>query len=364
MTDWIAEVKARGVADVADALGLTVQARSSTDTSVSPCPACQAEHRGSSDRRRGPIGLTADGGGWHCHRPDCQAGGDAVDLAALVARGVVPGKGDTAGWAEVQACCAAHGLCLSESMAATWTPTVRAPRPTPPAIPTPPPRRPPEGEVDALWDRCLPATDDADVRAWLEQRLRHQARVLRVADRDLARALPRDALPDWCRYLGESWWDTTHRLLVAMYGPGGRLESLHARALRPTRPGDKAASPRGAAVRGLVMADALGRELLAGNALPLVGRVLIAEGVPDFLTAATHYGDTAEDAPAVLGVISGSWTSAIAATIPTGWTVIIATDHDADGEKYAAHIHATLTGRCECRRMRVSPYPESQKTTT
>jgi hypothetical protein len=210
--------------------------------------------------------------------------------------------------------------------------------------------------VRDLWARCLPVPDDPDVRAWLTGRTLDPAR---VAERELVRALPMSGpLPRWCQYRGTSWRVSSHRVIVPLYGTGGRLESLHARAVAPQTPKDKAASPRDAEIRGLVMAEALGRFLLEGAPPPGAGKVIVAEGVPDFLTWATHYGDAAEDAPAVLGVIAGSWSPALAATIPTGWTVLIRTHADAAGDKYAETIRASLAGRCACKRPRqpVSTY--------
>jgi hypothetical protein len=358
VSQWAAAVKRRGVAEVATALGLEVRPRS---RSLGPCLACQAPRRGTSDPR-GPVGLTADGLGWRCHR--CHAAGDAVTLAALVAHGTVPEKGDTAGWRAVAAFCEAHGLCTSHETAA---PRPAMPRsrhatasPSPPPAPTPAPKRPPEAEVRALWHRCHAVTDDADVCAWLLEGEKRRIDPALVAERDLARTLPRAGpLPAWCVYRGASWRTSSHRVIVPLYGAGGRLESLHARAVAPQAAKDKAASPRDAEVRGLVMADAGGRVLLEGATPPSAGKVIVAEGVPDFLTWATHYGDAAEDAPPVLGMIAGSWTLAIAATIPTGWTVIIRTHRDAAGDAYAEKIRASVAGRCACLRMRVSPYPHS-----
>ena len=102
-------------------------------------------------------------------------------------------------------------------------------------------------------------------------------------------------------------------------------------------------------MRGLVMADALAREILRGAPPDWWSdprRVLVVEGVPDFLTWATRYGDAAEDAPAVLGVIAGSWSSEIAATVPNGCRVIVRTHHDDAGDKYAEKIRASLANRC------------------
>jgi len=348
---WADEVKARGVASVATALGLEV--RRGGPGSLTPCPACQAPQRGSTDRR-GPVGLTRDGLGWRCHR--CQASGNAVDLAALVSRGTVPSTSDKAGWRDVATFCEAHGFCTPSTPGTTPSPRPRAkatpPPPAPP--PAPPPVRPPEAEVRALWEACGLVTEDADVCAWLEARALDPTV---VAERELVRALPlTGSLPRWCCYSGRGWRGSSHRVIVPLYGPGGRLESLHARAVNPATPKkDKAASPKDAEVRGLVMADAGGRLLLEGTAPPGARQVLVTEGVPDFLTWATRFGDAAEDAPPVLGVIAGSWSADIAATIPRGWTVIIHTHNDKAGNKYAATIHASVAGRNECKRRRSHP---------
>ncbi len=79
-TGWIDEAKANKIFDVAPALGL----RPARGQSFKPCPACNAEKRGSSDSR-GPVGVRSDGLGWRCW--SCDAKGDVVDLAAFVKAG-------------------------------------------------------------------------------------------------------------------------------------------------------------------------------------------------------------------------------------------------------------------------------------
>ncbi len=101
------------------------------------------------------------------------------------------------------------------------------------------------------------------------------------------------------------------------------------------------------------MADSLARLLLAGALLGdgttaesevrRVG-VLIVEGVPDYLYWGTRFGDAAGSAPAILGVISGSWNDSIAAHIPDGTRVAVRTHLDPAGERYAASIIPTRTG--------------------
>ncbi|WP_434348144.1 hypothetical protein ACN6A1_10615 [Myxococcus virescens] len=72
--------------------------------------------------------------------------------------------------------------------------------------------------------------------------------------------------------------------------------------------------------------------------------------MPDFLTRATDYSEAAEGAPAVLSVLSGSWTTALAARVPNGTIVGIDTHQDAAGERYARTIAATLAERCRLKR--------------
>ena len=73
---WIDEVKGSSVADIASAFGL----KATRGNAVKPCPACNAEQRGSTDRR-GPVGLRPDGQGFKCWK--CEITGDSPELASL-----------------------------------------------------------------------------------------------------------------------------------------------------------------------------------------------------------------------------------------------------------------------------------------
>jgi hypothetical protein len=219
----------------------------------------------------------------------------------------------------------------------------------PPRRPNTPSSRPPAVEVARLWAQCRPLSFIPDVAAAWDAR---GLDVVTIEDRDLARALPTGIqMPRWA-WGPHGRWDSPYRLIVPMFDAVGHLVSLHARAARGANP--KGLSPAGHAIAGTVMADALARRMLAGDAPDDLRRssLLIAEGVPDFLTWATHWGDAAENAPAVLGVIAGSWTSEVAARVPTGMRVGIATHADDAGEGYARGIAATLADRCELVRCR------------
>lgn len=354
--NWIAEVKAFGVLEVARLAGLKVAGlkvaglEAGRRKSLTPCPSCQAERRGHNDPI-GPVGLTRNEQGWHCHR--CQAKGDALALASwhVLGRGEARDREE---WAEVRAWCSEQGLCeplASRKDSSKPTPPKRTPAPP---RPQEPPRRPPAAEVLEVWDQALAVEDDPEVHDWLKDvRGFDPLHLAFIVDRDLARALPKDKpLPSWCRFRGRPWPETGHRLIVRMFGAAGALESLHARSVLPgASAGEKAAAAAGVSCAGLVLADPLGQLLLETGAAPPWWqgpiRFVVAEGEPDFLTWATSYGDAAQDAPAVLGVVSGSWTQEIADRIPSDSVISLRTHQDEAGNQYALKIKDTLAGRCK-----------------
>ena len=200
-------------------------------------------------------------------------------------------------------------------------------------------RYPPQ--VAELWARCGSMREDTALSDALRARAIDPAA---VADLDLARVLPRVRLPDWCR----SWSRSGNRLVLPLFDARGQLASLHGRILaKPLPMGQrKGRFPRGYTARGLVMADATARALLAAGAGPhWTGEAHIVEGATDFLTLATRWGDAAEQTPATLGIFAGAWSAELAARIPRGATVRIFAHGDPAGQRYADEIRATL-GRC------------------
>ena len=293
----------------------------------------------------------------------------------LVAAGAVDGE---AAARELEAAALALGLPLPE-VTATLRSGLRAgmsnpatvpegepapPRPGParaPVLPPEPPQgqepppRPPRAEVEALWRLARPVTEDREVSTWLAGRAISRGRVELY---DLARAIPAGAqLPRWagCQRVP---WSAHHRLVARGWGSTGAAESLHARAVGELPEGlPKGLWPAAGAgsARGLVMADGWGRQILTTGGRPdgWAGELVVAEGLPDWLDVATNYSDSDEAAPAVFGVTAGSWTPEIAARVPEGTRVIIATDPDEAGDKYAQKVGATFQGRdCELRRWR------------
>jgi len=368
---WIDTAKGATVEAVAGELGLDVRRRA-----FGPCPACGAERRGGGDRRP-PCGF---GNGWRCFR--CDARGDALDLVARVVAGARLRELTLERMAEVRAWYAAHGWC-DPAPGGPAAPFVARRAPAAPAEPAP--VYPPVAEVAALWSACAALTDVpwgyrgggrwADPAVpWLEKWRGLSCRALGALD--LARLLPLDPdahpWPSWIPRLGMGRveWLQLYRLAVPMYDATGALRSLRFRAVTDVcEPGadglrwraldvkghQKALAATGSTVRGLTLADPVGRALLAGElaSAPWDGRVVVTEGEPDLWTWSTRQRrGMAPDALtwAVLGVVNGSWTADLAARVPSGAKVALRTHADAAGVAYAENIRRTLAARCDVRR--------------
>lgn len=332
---WLVQLRDRGVLAVGKALGLQEIRR----WSLSPCPSCGRTKRGSHDHR-GPIGIRRDNAGWVCHR--CEASGDPITLAAWV----VEGQPKPFSWRRIWIECCDAGLCdgpypspRPQGHTLQRKPISRLlPKPTPYV-----PRYPPASEIRKLWERCVPVTRDIEVAAWLAGRcLDPEA----IAYLDLVRCLPMSSvqLPSWARMGLYSWAQSSHRIIVRFWNAHGDPVTLHARATKgDAKP--KGISPRGFDIQGTVMADRQGWELLRSASTER--QVLIAEGVPDWLVWSTWAQRKGSTAPAVLGVISGSWTDDIAKRIPDRTRVLVRTHPDKAGHKYADKITASLISRCK-----------------
>ena len=230
-----------------------------------------------------------------------------------------------------------------------------APRPAPQPAPTL--DYPDAAEVAALWAAAEPIEADPEEHPEADTAA---ARYLagRAIDPgavdlyQLARVLPVDApAPSWARCRGIPW-PRSHRLILPVVDHTGAVRSLRAWKIDSTESdAPKRTAPAGKAIAGLVLACPVARRMLATGKAPSWATeaapfdVIIAEGEPDFLTWAARVSDTNEAPPAVLGIVAGSWCEAIAARIPDGSRVILWTDDDEAGDRYAAEIKASLAGR-------------------
>lgn len=258
-----------------------------------------------------------------------------------------------------------------------WTAAPVVARRAPVAPAEPAPVYPPVTEVAALWAACgdldRASIYEPAVR-WLEKRRGLLCRAL--GGLELARLLPLDPdahpWPSWVPWLGmdPARWLQLYRLAVPMYDATGVLRSLRFRAVTEVctmtpdglrwrsldvKGNQKALAPKGSTVRGLALADPVGRAVLAGEleSAPWDGRVVVTEGEPDLWTWSTKQRlglALGARTWAVLGVVSGSWTEDLAARVPSGCKVSVRTHADAAGDKYAENIWRTLAKRCEVRR--------------
>lgn len=219
------------------------------------------------------------------------------------------------------------------------------------------PARPPKAEVEALWAASSPVLSDPEAVAWFTRRYAERAIVfLENADLwDLVRAIPRDMrLPRWAWSRGGSWLDTGHRLLFRLWDHNGQALSVRVRGLDPTT-APKSLAPAAFSVKGLVLADPLGVQLLVGRVPEWWERheVVIAEGEPDWLVWAAAQREADPQGPAVFGVEAGAWSRRIANRIPDEACVALRVHNDSPGEAYARHIAGSLSGRCQIFRSKV-----------
>lgn len=231
-------------------------------------------------------------------------------------------------------------------------------RPLPP-IPPAPPTYPPLRAVQALWGAADSVLAHEDACAYLERRGLDPERVSRFGRcRYLPKGAPlpnelipelRDAIP---RIECGTWQHAPlhgFRLLFPLLDSLGDVRSLQLRCVidhgEKLRAKSVALKPQ---KRGLVLANRAALALLRrdperskfwGDKAP---EVAIVEGETDFLCAACEETDTIR---AVFGVSSGGWSDAHASAIPEAASVIIATDADHAGNKYAEQIRGTLGKR-------------------
>ncbi len=348
---WIDSMRRIAVPDVAARLGIEEIGRTPGDWCLGPCPACKAEKRHS--KSRDPRGALNVPKGtpvfWVCLQ--CDERGDAVDLVSYCIAGSrfrdasAPRKIEVREW-----CCRMLGL--EPGTPREFVPLVpRAPRPE--AAPS----YPPSDEVAALWGGCVPIAEDA--AAWLTSRGIDPAAVV---DADLARELPATFTPfRWMQHKVDpaagpettaSWGATSHRAIVPLYDATGAMRSVLARPLVPSP--RKSTTPSRFARAGLVMANPIARRMLERTASPRI--VIVCEGETDYLLTAVGPATLTRwpgEPPAVLGMFQGGWSAEPAARVPDGANVIIATDNDPDGDKYAARIASTLEARARIGRVKV-----------
>ncbi len=352
-------LRARQISDLFPILGTPHDARSCA------CPACKAERRGKSDRRYA-FGLRRDGRGGKCHR--CGFSADLVRFAQQVLLDRVVAAGDRAGFSEFCRAAERAGIMAARGEFAGKPPNPQPPNWNPTEL-LEAQERPPQTEVQLIWDACGPVSGDKNVAEWARSRGfdPHLATKL-----DIFRTLPvwsRELDFPWIR----SWMWATRRAVFPVWSENGELCSLRFRAICKVQ-GPKSVPPNGKtdlrahrpagailtdssrnvlgqpySVGSAVLANQTGRLLLQGiTPASWQRKVVISEGEPDFATIV----QLAESGVAVFGIWSGAWSSEIARRIPDNTMVCIRVHHDLQGDRYANIIHHSLSQRCAILRSR------------
>lgn len=353
-SNWLDSAREQRVADVATRLGYELKRAPSSAHCA--CPACGAERRHTKTHdRRGAVGIpNTKPNTWLCWQ--CDAAGDAIDFASHRLAGNRFRDLDDAGKAAVR-----------EFFGSEATGVVPAPpRPRTDVMPVgwenADTLYPPMFEVERLWDACGPVDLDDEAAGYLGSR--GITGVDWVSEHDVARALPAGYVgPSWASIFGAQWSETGHRIIVPLFDYRGRMRSVLARSVEKA-PRVKSAGTSGFQRRGLVMAGSYGREMLMHGQAKRWHfleqfRLTIYEGEVDTIRGVSLAEDnllmdkfSPAACTAVLGIFSGSFSRDIASRVPSGSTVVIATDDDEAGDKYEAHIKATIGDRVQYERRR------------
>jgi hypothetical protein len=212
------------------------------------------------------------------------------------------------------------------------------------------PERPSLAELEALLRSRVRVTRDPEVSGWLRSRgLPPES----VDELNLAGALPLERSPEpaWARYRGRSWAEGGWRLVVPAYDAHGALRSVRARLVTGEAGMPKELPPAGVAAAGLLLCCPRARELLKSGAG--ADEVWVVEGVPDWLSLALllERRRARGGAPAaVFGGWAGSWGALC--LLPAGVRVMVATDGNPAGDRYAEAIRAALPRGVTCSRRR------------
>lgn len=322
MTDHAREVR-YGLTDVTrlcTALGLLDGAQRQASGLLVPCPA-HADRTPSCSVTTGPDGTI---------RAKCFACDWSADALGLI--GMVRGRSTRDDFREILA----EGASIAGLLSLEAEILDGEPRPERPVVQAPA-RKPPAGypamsEVLEVWGRATRADEDREACRYLVGRLIDP---VLVADRSLARVIV-PPLPGWARTRAGTWHESGHRLVVRAFDALGRPYGLRAIQIQTNDP-PKRIPPTGKRCSELVLANVATWKMLTGRDNP--SRVIVVEGEPDFLS----WGTITEEP--IIGLVSGSWSEAFAASIPRGCRVVIRTHEDDAGERYAAEVAESLAGK-------------------
>lgn len=307
------------------ALQLTKGAKKTTKGATVRCPV-HSEKSASCSVHRGKDGTIAV----YCF--GCGFGGDALSLIAAV-HGLDVRANFKDVLLEAATLAGLHTVIDEINGRAKYTP-----RELPPLLdPEPDVEYPDKGEIDKFWSDLIAIKDDPVTQKHLASRGLDYRDIDVI---DLARVIePGWPCPRWAATRFNSWVDSGHRLIVPMYDSSGVMRTVRSWRVEGDSPA-KRLPPNGCKAQEVVMANRMAKAILGGNQVPC--RVLLVEGEPDYLSAATRWPGYP-----VIGIINGSWTDGFAERIAYGSEMVIMTHHDEAGDRYAAQITESLKDKAQ-----------------
>tara|TARA_R100000231_G_scaffold102896_1_gene76424 strand:- start:2111 stop:3178 length:1068 start_codon:yes stop_codon:yes gene_type:complete len=311
-------------------------------TSIYPCPSCGMLERGSSDKKRGPVGFNRTEVAWQCHR--CGAKGDVVDFVAFHFFQQKLGNLDRNQQSVVRDWFAEQGYCTPSGVPSHIQPDPKK-RPVVTPMPTKGYLRPPEDELQSLWSASTtveaaleqPASFANQLSKWMIER-RFSPKLIDTTECVRILPLPNDyKYPEWFTHQ----WGGIYRVAAPCFEPDGTFASIHCRSVAYTRGRQPSSSktrwPIGYEAGGLLMANTLAQRMMRGGIVSSLDGMLICEGITDFMRACEQAHRESLRLAIVAGT-SGSYKSLAKINIPTDLKIFIATDSDASGDDYAAII--------------------------
>ena len=321
---WIQKAKGTPIAVAAERLKLSIR----KGRSLSPCPACGEQNRGSGDKR-GPVGGNTSDTAWRCHV--CGKRGDVVDLVSYAISG---GKlRDINKDKQRKVYAWFEGTGFSEKYK-DFKPKITKPK------------RPEVSEVASLWRAAKPLNqmncckEDVMVSGFLKER---KFDIDLLAQTGIVKALPTRTQYQWPAWW-PSIWSPVWRLATPAFEITGKVASLHARAVVQSKSSPKSRWPKGCEASGLLLGNQTGIRLLRGTLEEEIEALLICEGITDLFRASSAAIHERMNV-AVLSGTSGSFAKLSSARIPEGLSVIVCTDPDEAGDNYAKDIFKSLSPR-------------------
>tara|TARA_R110000824_G_scaffold16213_6_gene67484 strand:- start:5870 stop:6847 length:978 start_codon:yes stop_codon:yes gene_type:complete len=308
MENWTEKFKAIPISHLAEIMGMKVAGKR-----IKPCPACGLLR--TKKDRRGPVGFynNTHGHRWTCYA--CAARGDGLDFVSYALFNVSASELGPK-FTELQT--------WLEGEKIVYTPKTQAPRE---------PKYPPQNEVYDIIKAAVPMPHckDKEVLAFLKKRGLDASKTLAGV---ACPRFPYKSLTKIERGTGRKspWWSAYYALnfpiLVPAFNCQANLVSFQGRSVSPDV--RKSSCPVGFDTANTFFLSQTARQFLQKTLTPAT--IWIVEGEMDFLVLAQHQGET------VIGIRN----SAVSHLQLMPWRpwqqVIIATDNDETGNRYAAKI--------------------------